>query len=183
MYADNTAIYAPISKKPTSQELNLYQSDLNALSSWCYDNKLSINTNKTKLMILGTNRHTKLDNLPIPLSLNSQPLDIVPTYKYLGLTLNSQLTFREHTTQIINFASYRINSLIFFKKYVNHNTLLQIYKTTILPIFEYANIIHPLVPKHLNLKKTTATEQSTPNNFLTWTLSYPWRTPPFITFK
>lgn len=102
---------------------------------------------------MGTNINTRLTELPVPLTMNSQPLDLVSTYKYLGLTLNSQLTFREHTTQIINFASQRINSLLFFKKYVTHNTLLQIYKTTILPIFEYANMIHPLIPKQLNYKK------------------------------
>lgn len=105
--------------KNLAHELKTYQSDLNILADWCY-NKLSINTNKTKLMVLGANKNTRLLNLPTTLTMNSQSLDLVPTYKYLGLTLNSQLTFREHTTHIINFASYRINSLLFLKKYVNH---------------------------------------------------------------
>lgn len=100
-------------------------------------------------MILGTIQHTKLEQLPTALSNNSEPLDLVSSYKYLGLTMNNQLTFKEHTQHIINFAAVRINSFIHFRKFVNHTTLLKIYKTTILPIFEYANIIHPLIPTNL----------------------------------
>lgn len=40
-------------------------------------------------MILGTIQHTKLEQLPTALSNNSEPLDLVSSYKYLGLTMNT----------------------------------------------------------------------------------------------
>lgn len=45
MYADDTAICVPISKRPTIYEINNYQAEIDNLSSWCYSNKLSINSN------------------------------------------------------------------------------------------------------------------------------------------
>lgn len=65
-------------------------------------------------MILGTNKRTKLQELPRNLRMNYNTLELVLTYKYLGLTMNNQLTFKEHTERTINFVSYRINSLNHF---------------------------------------------------------------------
>lgn len=53
MYADDTVVYSPISKKPTQQEISKYQEDLDGIGDWCSRNKLSVNVGKTKLMVLG----------------------------------------------------------------------------------------------------------------------------------
>lgn len=57
MYADDTIIYRAVDKTPSINELNEFQQDLDIVSTWCKDNKLSINAKKTKLMFLGTSRH------------------------------------------------------------------------------------------------------------------------------
>lgn len=71
----------------------------------------------------------------------------------MGLTLNSQLTFKEQVNKTIGVVASKINALFYLKRYVNWKILLQIYKTTILPIMEYSNIIYPLISKSLNAKK------------------------------
>ena len=54
LYADDTVIYTS-SKSETNLQRKL-QMDMKELSQWCQDNKLTINTDKTKLMIFGTKR-------------------------------------------------------------------------------------------------------------------------------
>lgn len=56
MYADDTVIYSAISKASTRQEIAAYQQDLDAVSDWCKENRMSINVKKTKLMLLGLMR-------------------------------------------------------------------------------------------------------------------------------
>lgn len=153
MYADDTVVHMAISKKPTIQEIKIYQTELNKICDWCNNNKLSINAAKTKIMILGTNRRTKNVILPTELTINEIPLEITDKYKYLGVTINSQLTFAEHISTCVGIAAGKIRTLTFLKNYIDYKLLIRIYKTSILPILEYANIIDPLIPKHILIKK------------------------------
>lgn len=98
-------------------------------------------------MILGTNNRNKHLKLPHPLTIDRVELEVVLKYKYLGLTLNGQLTFVDHCTKTIAMVASKINTISFLRRYLNPDTLLQIYKTTILPLIEYSNHIHSLIPK------------------------------------
>lgn len=46
----------------------------------------------------------------------------------------------------------KINTLTYLSKYLDSNSQLQIYKTTILPIVEYANCFYSLIPKSITNK-------------------------------
>lgn len=54
MYPDGTVIYTKLHRKyDTTQQnqLQKYQTDLDLVSKWCYNHKLSINITKTKIML------------------------------------------------------------------------------------------------------------------------------------
>ena len=92
-YADDTVIYLDHSPSDNTIErkINL---DLEKISKWCLDNKLSLNTKKTKAMNFSTKA---LDNTWIKptLTINNDIVEFAPTYKYLGMTLDSKLTFKK----------------------------------------------------------------------------------------
>lgn len=103
-------------------------------------------------MILGlTSRNPKPLTNPL-LTLNDVPLTIVTQYKYLGLVLTPTLTFDGHFRKSIGIVSAKQNTLSYLKHYASSQTLLLIYKTTILPLMEYAKIVYPLVPLPLRKK-------------------------------
>ena len=80
IYADDTIL---ISDDP--QKL---QNTLNNFASYCKDWKLNINTEKTKVMALGSktkNLHFKIMN---------KELEIVKSYKYLGTHFSSNGNFK-----------------------------------------------------------------------------------------
>lgn len=103
-------------------------------------------------MYLGAN-HRTLSRLELPtVTLNGTPLVNTPKYKYLGLTLTPELTLEDQTKKSIGMASSKINTLAYLRKYVGTTTALQIYKSTVLPLMEYANFTYPLVPVSLRKK-------------------------------
>ena len=64
LYADDTVLYSS-SKRCDRVEAKL-QLDMNNLERWCHLNKLTINTDKTKLMIFGNkSSRSKLKDLNV----------------------------------------------------------------------------------------------------------------------
>lgn len=145
MYADDTVLYLPIDKKIPSETISNFQSDLNNFSAWCSNNRLSINENKTQIMLLGKiSRSHDSPDMNNTLHLNNTYLKSTSLYKYLGITLNTSLNFTEHNSKIIRLVNLKINTLSHIRECINQCISLLIYKGTILPQMEYANILSPL---------------------------------------
>ena len=84
MYADDIVIFAN-----TSEEL---QVSLNLLAEYCERWKLTINTSKTKIMVF-----RKGGILPrnLVFNYNGTPLEIVTSFKYLGIVFTAGGLFRK----------------------------------------------------------------------------------------
>lgn len=74
------------------------------------------------------------------LTLNGQPLELVDSFKYLGVTLSSDLSWSLHTTNICNRAR-KILGLIYRRFYLDSSpaTLLNFYTSLVHPLVEYAS--------------------------------------------
>ena len=78
----------------------------------------------------------------INLLLNGDRLEVVNYYKYLGVILDNNLTFERHIKSIHKTVSFRTYQLSCLKIFLTIKMALNIYKTTILPHFDYADIIY-----------------------------------------
>ena len=65
---------------------DLPQQVVDAVQRWCADNKMRLNINKCKVMVL-----SKYPTAASPVFINGAPLDAVTEYKYLGIEVNNQL--------------------------------------------------------------------------------------------
>ncbi len=71
---------------------------------------------------------------------NEAPVDIVKSARLLGVIVNSQLTWDDHINSIINKASSRLWILRSIRKFgFTKNELTLLYKSSIIPILEYAS--------------------------------------------
>ena len=93
LYADDILLY----KDASVWNVFDLQNDIDKLQSWSFENKTKFNEAKCKYMII-SRRRLATDFLPT-LFLNSQPLELVKSYKYLGVTLTSDLTWTLHIKQ------------------------------------------------------------------------------------
>ena len=73
--------------------------------------------------------------------LGKDALKQVPSYKYLGLILDSTLNYNLHVNQILRTVLHKLMLLSKMKKYLRDEVALSVYKSMILPYFDYADII------------------------------------------
>ena len=149
LYADDTALYKASNDSNISQ-LRL-QSDINSLKVWCDRNKLTINVNKTKIMTFGAGNKLRQSRIP-DFYLNDTRLEHVSNYKYLGITLDSKLTYNKHVNTVIRTTSHKAYCLSKIRKYLTVKASLIIYKTTIIPYFDYGDFVYEAANKSMTEK-------------------------------
>ena len=138
LYADDSVIY--VSGLDVNDAVAQLQTNLDKFSKWCRVNKLTINTKKPKLMVFGSRSKVKrAKNIKIKLA--GDRLKKVPTYKYLGLVLDSTLNYNHHISYVIRTVLYKLMMLAKLKKYMNDDVALQIYRSMLLPYLDYADVI------------------------------------------
>ncbi len=145
MYADDTAIFY-MAKDADDLRLSI-QYDLQSISYWMSENRLSLNTSKTKFMMLGSK--AKLNNVPrFTVSLNGDPIENVESFKYLGMTVDNQLTFHHHIDKVIDKTSTKLGLLYKTRWLFDENTALMLYKALIIPHFDFGSIIYEVCPQY-----------------------------------
>ena len=88
IFADDTSILKSGKKLDTS-----LQADLDKISNWFSYNKLSLNTSKCEVMNFGCRNSNKL-------TLLRKELPKKESFKYLGVNLDSKLTYRDHIEHV-----------------------------------------------------------------------------------
>ena len=141
MYADDTVVY--ISKSNLDNAIHLLQTDLDRVYTWCNSNKLTINCKKTKFCLFGMRSSIKRSKTQdIQLSLSNQILERVCSYKYLGLILDESLTYNKHIKEMDRLVSHKLYILSKIRRYITNNACINIFKTMILSLIEYCDIIY-----------------------------------------
>ena len=98
---------------------------------------MQFNSAKCQFMLVSRRRNNT--TLSQPLCLNGSPLASVPTFKYLGVPLSSDLTWSKHVQSICSRARKLIGLLYRqYYQYSDCNTLLQLYLLLLHPHTEYA---------------------------------------------
>ena len=92
-------------------------------------------------MVFGT-RHKVKKAKNVILKLENTQLQMVPTYKYLGFTLDSTLSFNYQVKCIGNMVAYKANLLAKIRKFLTDDVALKIYKSMIIPYFDYGDVIY-----------------------------------------
>ena len=93
MYADDTSLMC---KAKNVDELQIQlESNLKAVSSWFKANKLTLNTDKTKFMVFGTNHVLECYN-SISLTFDGKSIERVNVFKYLGVKFDSNMSWSSH---------------------------------------------------------------------------------------
>jgi len=77
-----------------------------------------------------------------PLLFNNTHLSETETHKHLGSLFHHSLSWHTHIIHLHQKVMTKINRLRSFVNLVPRHALLTIYKTNILPVFDYGNIIY-----------------------------------------
>ena len=95
LFADDTALFY------------LSPTDLKNIACWLEENKLTLNTSKSKFMLIVNSK--KLKNVShFKLTSNTCTLETECTLKYLGIVINENISWADH----IDFATKKVKSTI-----------------------------------------------------------------------
>jgi hypothetical protein len=110
-YADDTAIVGLIRGNEEEQH---YRNTIHDFITSCDSEGLQLNVKKTKEMIID---FRKKPSEMVPINIKGEPIELCQQYKYLGLTITNDLTWKENTEVIKKKAMKKMHYLRLLKKF------------------------------------------------------------------
>ena len=124
-YADDTVIIGNITD---NNETN-YLRQVDIFVTWCDSNFLNLNVKKTKEMFLD---FRKIKNDYMDLSVKNENVEVVNSYKYLGVIIDDKLSFSDNAQHVYKKGIQRIHYLRILKDInVDRKILCLFYKSII----------------------------------------------------
>ena len=137
MFADDIALYRIIK---SAADYNQLQLDIDSVSSCIEGKHLKFNARKCKYMLISRKRiHTLA---PPSLTVDGILLTQVMEYKYLGVTIASDLSWSPYIMKLCNKARKIIG--VFYRRFYRNSsssTLLKLYLSHIRPHLEYCSAV------------------------------------------
>ena len=165
LYADDIVIFSN-----TAEEL---QSGLEALSEYCACWKLKVNVSKTKILVF-----RKGGILPrnLVFTYEGEPLEIVKSFKYLGVVFSTGGSFSETQSTLAGQAQkaiFKLNKYLYKFTFVTPMHKLELFDKLISPILNYSSEVwgfctaNAIERVHMQYcKKLLGVKKTTQNDFL-----------------
>ena len=135
MYADDTLLMCKASDIDTVTEKA--QIIFQKMSLWCEANKLSVNADKTKYMVI---RHTKAPYEP-NFIVKENKISTVHQYEYLGKLLDDKLSMNNYPDNMWKKANSKLGILSKIRRFISEKTAVRTYKTMIRPHLDYIDFV------------------------------------------
>lgn len=148
LYADDTVLYLSDSNlQLLFQSLN---TSLGILCKWCFENRLTVNANKTKAMIFSKDQRNVRELLwnQGRLIFDGVIVEFVKSYMYLGISIDDDLNFVSHINKLVSRCSLKICTLSKIRKYINEEVAIKLYKSLVLPIIDYGDVFYDCASKN-----------------------------------
>ena len=140
MYADDTTLY--VNESDVNIMSKKLTEDLEAITEWLHKNKLFLNTNKTKVMLLGSSpRLRKVDENSFSVIVNGCKLERVNKAKCLGVVIDDELLWHKQVNCVIQKLFCKISLLRRLSTFLDSNILNILYKSLIQPCFDYCCVV------------------------------------------
>ena len=113
-YADDTCLFYQLKFKHIPNYIHVLQTFLDKICDWFASWNIKINAQKTEAIVFTKTYRT----VEAPIKISNTTIPYSSKVKYLGLTLDSKLTFKSHVNTTINNAYGALSILYpFFKSY------------------------------------------------------------------
>ena len=113
--------------------------ELSEVNLWLDRNRLTLNVDKTVAIIFSKRKNEV--NITNRLRFSNSHLNYDKRVKYLGITLDENLSFRDHITKMTVKVVRSVGMMYRISFYVPNSVMLNMYKTLIYPLLTYCNIV------------------------------------------
>ena len=134
LFADDTCLHCSYDNK----KIDCVQQELTKIEKWLDARKLTLNQQKTYLLIPSSPLLTNTANF----SFNGVTIAYAQYVKYLGLHIDMNLTFEEHVKFVQKKVFGNNQPLLFFRQFVSQKRMLHLSKIYLQPAFQYGVLIY-----------------------------------------
>ena len=137
LFAHDTTLF--LSGNDINELADTLQTTIDLATTWISKNGLKVNPLKTKSMLIHSSRKKNLQ--PLQLSINNIPIDQVRSFKFLGVTLNDTLTWKDHVDSVAAKVGRNIQLLRRLSWFLPQPVLLLFFHSYIQPSFDYCDVV------------------------------------------
>jgi len=154
IFADDTQFYlsTPISRLGvTIQQINM---DIAELLRWSHNCGLTLNTRKTKAIILRSSQNlSNIKSLTIPqITVGTDVITYSDEVKDLGVIITSDLTWNRHVNTISSKVHHVLHNLKFRCSFLPPSVKLSLVNSLVIPHLDYATLVIADLSAYLNTK-------------------------------
>ena len=136
LYADDTNF--SLSNSDFTNIIPTLNTELTSVYNWTVANRLTINVNKTELLLF-TNRQSDVTDDQV--LLNGCSIGFVDQARFLGVIIDKKLNFSKHINHVVGKVSRHAGILYKVKDFLTPHAKLTYYNSFVLPYISY-NIVH-----------------------------------------
>ena len=134
LFADDTS--TSLSMNNANIRKYILDSDLQKINSWAQAWKVKFNDKKTEMINIKRGASPVLD-----LTFGTQTIVGKESHKHLGVIIQANCKWDKHIDSIVSKSSLLVNCLRSLKHKLNRKALETMYKSFILPVFDYADVV------------------------------------------
>ena len=133
LFADDSTLSCRFDSDDPVLISNTLNAELTKINDWLIKNKIQININKSKYILFSYRKNIFLPSI----FFNQQLLTNTESIKFLGITLDKNLNFRDHLNLISTKSSKSIGLLFKLNKFLPVNVLETLYFSLVAPLISY----------------------------------------------
>ncbi|XP_035699698.1 uncharacterized protein LOC118432269 [Branchiostoma floridae] len=137
-YADDSTVHAAGRTVQDIRTKTLV--DLECVAKWSDHNMLKLNNGKTKTMLVGTSKKTRVAP-PLQLELRGQSLQQVPTVKLLGVHVDQNLTFDNHIDHVVKNCNRSMAQVNRVRKLLPRRLRIKLIQALVLTHLDYCSSV------------------------------------------
>lgn len=134
LFADDSTLSYHFAKDQVTAAQVIINRELANVNRWLHSNKIQLNNDKTKYMIFSLKGDFQFPDILI----NGASIECVNKIKFLGVNIDSHLTFDAHIDYIISKVSRSLGVLYKLNKFLPSYILRSLYFSAIHPYMHYA---------------------------------------------
>ena len=136
-FADDTMLYKTFTKTSCLNDSIKFNTELTKVSDWLMVNKLKLNLNKTRSMILHQSKNIFWKNIDLNVKIGKTDIKKTNSYKYLGINIDRNLNWSEHIETIKTKLQKTLGVLYKTRHFLNEKALYLLFNSLLMSNVRY----------------------------------------------
>lgn len=139
-YADDTQLYNSCSAADGATSADQLLCCMSDIGRWMSSNRLKLNVDKTQFIWIGAPRQLQ-EVSNVQLMVDGVPVPTADTVKDLGVTLDAQLSFKNHVDSVVRSCYYQIRQLRSIRRCVPADAMRTLVHAFVTSRIDYCNAV------------------------------------------